>query len=276
MLLFQKSCHFYLNFKTFECTELVVLVAAFVEWLNQIGSPWARKNKDWGSKETNQLGCANQVYFAFRKWGCKRKSSVKQRIPGRLSLHEDSADPTARRKPAPEETKVAAEGWRNRKISAFSEKGEEIPVYPLGAPQTFGLQCICWKLLLLPPVLSFGTKLLKNMARQHRWFSCLDEHAALPVGKRRGFLVSEYTVFEQPRRDVPGALPADTHPTDRLFLPLLAHWRAAIHQAAPLAGGAGGEEIYADTMYAIMKTEDDTRISHKLMHFCWQAFCMIQ
>lgn len=46
MLLFPKSHHFCLNFKTFECTELVVSVAAFVEWLYQIGRPWAGKSQD--------------------------------------------------------------------------------------------------------------------------------------------------------------------------------------------------------------------------------------
>lgn len=41
MLLLQKRHHFYLNFMTSECMELVVPVAALVEWLNPNGGPWA-------------------------------------------------------------------------------------------------------------------------------------------------------------------------------------------------------------------------------------------
>lgn len=99
-----------------------------------------RKKSRLRSYGNQPVGLCKLSVFCFQEM---RKPSVKQRVPGRFSPRADSADPTARRKPTPVETKVAAEERRNRKISAFGEKGEEIPVYPLGAPQTFGLQCIC-------------------------------------------------------------------------------------------------------------------------------------
>lgn len=160
---------------------------------------------------------------------------------------------------------MAAKEWINRKISVSSEKGREIPRYPLRGTQTFGLRHICWKLLLLPPVLSFGTNLLKNMARQCCWFSYLDEHAPLPVGKRRGFLLSECTMFEQPPRNLPQALALPIwHTSDWLSLPagvlplMCCHLPVSSFRWRCREGG----KIYADTMYAIMKTEDKTPRYH--------------
>lgn len=56
----------------------------------------------------------------------------------------------------------------------------------------------------------------------------------------------------------PWPSPSDTHLTGCLFLLVFSHWCAAIRQSAAFAGGAGGRKIYADTTYAIMKTEDKT------------------
>lgn len=140
------------------------------------------------------------------------------------------------------------------------KKEKKFHCVPRGDTQTSGLRRICWK-LLLPPALSFGTNLLKNMARQHCWFSCLDEHAPPPVGKRRGFLFSESTIFKQPPRNLPRALALPVwHTSDWLSLPAGVLPLTCCHPSVSSFRWRcrGVEKIYADTMYAIMKTEDET------------------
>lgn len=90
----------------------------------------------------------------------------------------------------------------------------------------------------------------------HVWVNML----LFPQGKGEGF----YSVNAPCSSNLRGIClgpwpsPSDTHLTGCLFLLVFSHWCAAIRQSAPFAGGAGGGKIYADTMYAIMKTEDKT------------------